>query len=128
MIHCAIVGRGWSAGRHARVLRRVEQSELVRVVVKPGRPRQIPATFGAVGVTERLDEVLNDPAVDAVVVCTSPDTHLEIAEAVLHAGKHLMIEKPVGLRPERIPQLERLAETQGLTVMVCPAPEPRECG
>jgi predicted dehydrogenase len=118
MIHCAIVGSGWSARRHARVLRRVEQSELVRVVVQPGLPPELPAAFGAVGVTDCLDDVLADPAVDAVVVCTPPDTHLKIAEAVLHAGKHLVIEKPVGLHPERIPQLERLAETQGLTVMV----------
>ncbi|MEU1026827.1 Gfo/Idh/MocA family oxidoreductase, partial [Streptomyces sp. NPDC005904] len=118
MIHCAIVGSGWSAGRHARVLRRVEQSELVRVVVEPGQSVRLPADFGSPQVTDRLDDALTDGDVDAVVVCTPPDTHLGIAEAVLRAGKHLIVEKPVGLRPERIPALERLAEERGLAVMV----------
>ncbi|MEU2679574.1 Gfo/Idh/MocA family oxidoreductase [Streptomyces sp. NPDC007107] len=118
MIHCAIVGSGWSAGRHARVLRRVEQSELVRVVVEPGQSSHLPAVFGSPLVTDRLDDALNDPGIDAVIVCTPPDTHLAIAEAVLRAGKHLVVEKPVGLRPERIPALESLAQERGLTVMV----------
>lgn len=118
MIHCAIVGSGWSAGRHARVLRRVGQSALVRVVVEPGQPARLPPVFGAPRVTDRLEDALTDPGVDAVIVCTPPDTHLDIAEAVLRAGKHLVIEKPVGLRPERIPDLERLAARRGLAVMV----------
>ncbi len=46
MIQCAIVGSGWSAGRHARVLRRVEQSQLARVVVEPSTPTRLPADFG----------------------------------------------------------------------------------
>ncbi|MFD3998164.1 Gfo/Idh/MocA family protein [Streptomyces sp. NPDC058548] len=118
MIRYAIVGSGWSAGRHARVLNRVERGELVRVVVEPGTPRRVPADFGTAGVTDHLDDVLTDPAVDAMVVCTPPDTHLEIAEAVLRADKHLVIEKPVGLRPDGIPRLAELAQTRGLTVMV----------
>lgn len=118
MIQCAIVGSGWSAGRHARVLRRVEQSQLARVVVEPGTPTRLPADFGGVAATDRLDDVLTDPEIDAVVVCTPPDTHLEIAEAALRAGKHLVIEKPVGLAPDHIRPLAHLADARGLTVMV----------
>ncbi|MYV64982.1 Gfo/Idh/MocA family oxidoreductase [Streptomyces sp. SID2131] len=118
MIRYAIVGSGWSAGRHARVLSRVGRAELVRVVVEPGTPLRVSADFGTAAVTDRLDDVLADPAVDAVVVCTPPDTHLEIAEAVLRADKHLVVEKPVGLRPDGVPRLAELAESRGLTVMV----------
>ena len=40
-------------------------------------------------------EMLADPAIDAVMVLTPPDTHAEHAELVLRAGKHVMIEKPL---------------------------------
>ena len=42
-------------------------------------------------------ELLDDPSIDVVHVCTPNRTHVEIATAVLEAGKHLVLEKPVAL-------------------------------
>ena len=43
------------------------------------------------------DRILNDPAVDAVFVCTSTDTHATLIEAAAAAGKHIFCEKPIAL-------------------------------
>ncbi|NGO71085.1 FAD-dependent oxidoreductase, partial [Streptomyces sp. SB3404] len=120
MIRCAIVGTGDSARRHARVLRRVRSMALTHVVVAPGGRLSAPDMFdsAAVTVTDRLADVLEDPRVDAVLVCSPPHTHLDSAESVLEADKHLVVEQPVGLRPERIPALERRARERELVAMV----------
>ncbi|MBI2913196.1 MAG: inositol 2-dehydrogenase [Chloroflexi bacterium] len=41
-------------------------------------------------------ELLNDPAIDAVAVCSPPQTHGQIIEAAAAAGKHIFCEKPLG--------------------------------
>lgn len=41
------------------------------------------------------DELIADPEVDGVIVCTPPSTHFELARAVLAAGKPLLLEKPM---------------------------------
>ncbi|MGH2714317.1 MAG: Gfo/Idh/MocA family protein [Thermoleophilaceae bacterium] len=53
--------------------------------------RRYPATRP----TTRLEDVLEDPAVDAVVVATPVFTHFDLAHASLAAGKHTFVEKPL---------------------------------
>jgi predicted dehydrogenase len=74
-----------------------------------------------VRVYEDLDEVLGDPAVEIVSLCTPDHLHVEHAEAVLAAGKHLLLEKPVALEPEgavRLLPVVRAARERGLSVCV----------
>lgn len=47
-------------------------------------------------------EMLADPAIDAVLVCSSTDTHAEISIAAAKAGKHIFCEKPVDLSIEKV--------------------------
>jgi predicted dehydrogenase len=49
-----------------------------------------------------LDELLADPAVSAVSICTPSGAHLEPAVAAAAAGKHVMVEKPVEVTVERV--------------------------
>lgn len=44
--------------------------------------------------------LLADPGVEAVSICTHTSTHVDLAIAALRAGKHVLVEKPVSLRPE----------------------------
>jgi predicted dehydrogenase len=46
-------------------------------------------------VTTRIERVLADPAVDAVIIATPVDTHYSLAAQVLEAGKHVFVEKPL---------------------------------
>ncbi|MEL7239210.1 MAG: Gfo/Idh/MocA family oxidoreductase, partial [Planctomycetota bacterium] len=42
-------------------------------------------------------ELLADGDIDLVSICTRTDTHVELACAAMHAGKHVLVEKPVAL-------------------------------
>ena len=51
--------------------------------------------------TTRLEDVLEDPGVQAVFMLTPPDSHLEIVRAAARAGKHILLEKPLDVKLER---------------------------
>ncbi len=40
-------------------------------------------------------EILNDPEIDAVIICSSTDTHSKISIEVAERGKHIFCEKPI---------------------------------
>ena len=44
--------------------------------------------------TNDLDLVLNDPEIAGIFLCTSPQSHFQLAQKILTAGKHLFVEKP----------------------------------
>ena len=54
--------------------------------------------FGGVAYPS-LDDVLGDPAVDAIVNLTFPAVHAEVTTAALNAGKHVHSEKPLAADP-----------------------------
>ena len=58
-----------------------------------------------------LDEALASPEVDAVYLCTPVALHVPHAIRALEAGKHVLVEKPVGLTYDQAMQLVRVAET-----------------
>src|SRR5690625_1424456 len=45
--------------------------------------------------TTRLDDILDDDQIDAVIILTPPATHLELAADCFNAGKHVLLEKPI---------------------------------
>src|SRR3954467_15978069 len=63
----------------------------------PGRAQDAAQQFGYASATRDSRDVLEDPRVAAVSVTAPNFLHREIGTAVAQAGKHLWIEKPVGL-------------------------------
>jgi UDP-N-acetyl-2-amino-2-deoxyglucuronate dehydrogenase len=54
---------------------------------------------------DRLETILEDRSVDAVLVLTPPNTHLEIVERCAAAGKHVLLEKPLEISTEKAARL-----------------------
>ncbi|QZY57507.1 inositol 2-dehydrogenase [Crassaminicella profunda] len=52
--------------------------------------------------TKDYKEILNDPEIDAVLICSSTDTHAQISIEAARAGKHIFCEKPVDLSVEKV--------------------------
>ncbi|CRK60335.1 oxidoreductase, Gfo/Idh/MocA family [Alloactinosynnema sp. L-07] len=82
------------------------------------RARRVLGEYSTVKVSDSLDEVLADPAVDAVAIATPAKTHLPVAMAALEAGKHVLVEKPLAATYAEGKQLVDAADERGLTLML----------
>lgn len=65
--------------------------------------------------TSNLDDLLKDPEIDLVCVCTSTD-HYACAKAVLESGKHCLVEKPFVSSSQQAKELFTLAKEKGLVI------------
>jgi myo-inositol 2-dehydrogenase/D-chiro-inositol 1-dehydrogenase len=63
-------------------------------------------------------ELIEDPHVDAVVICSPTDTHSQIIQQSAQAGKHVFCEKPVDLSPEKINESIKVVEKTGVKFQV----------
>lgn len=64
-----------------------------------------------------LDDLLSDAAVDIVYVGTPHSTHVDIAIAALEAGKHVLVEKPMGVDAADVERLASAARVSGRFAM-----------
>ncbi|WP_407111602.1 Gfo/Idh/MocA family protein [Streptomyces sp. DSM 116494] len=104
----AVVGFGWMGRVHTQAYARVRhhypqlalRPELVTVAEEvPGRAEEAAAQFGFASTARDWREVAADPRVRAVSITAPNFLHREIGVAMAAAGKHIWIEKPVGLGP-----------------------------
>ncbi|MFE7030532.1 Gfo/Idh/MocA family protein [Streptomyces sp. NPDC057621] len=102
----AVVGFGWMGRVHTQAYARVlhhfpglsVRPELIAVADEvPGRAEEAAARYGFATAARDWREVAADPRVQAVSVAAPNFLHREIGVAMAEAGKHLWIEKPVGL-------------------------------
>ena len=68
--------------------------------------------------TTRLEDILEDASVKAVLVLTPPNTHLDIVERAARAGKHVLVEKPLEIDLDRATRLVQACEAAGVTLAV----------
>ena len=66
---------------------------------------------------ESFDELIDAPALDAIVIATPVPTHYALAKQALEAGKHVFVEKPPAMRGEEMEELVAIAEERDLTLM-----------
>ncbi|MCI3245645.1 Gfo/Idh/MocA family protein [Streptomyces spinosisporus] len=102
----AVVGFGWMGRVHTQAYARLLhhyprlglRPQLVTVAEEvPGRAEEAAAQFGFAATTRDWREVAKDPRVQAVSITAPNFLHREIGVAMAEAGKHIWIEKPVGL-------------------------------
>ena len=67
---------------------------------------------------ERLETILEDRSVDAALVLTPPNTHLELVERCAAAGKHVLLEKPLEVSTESAERLVRASRKRGIKLGV----------
>ena len=68
--------------------------------------------------TNRLEDILEDASVKAVLVLTPPNTHLDIVQRAAGAGKHVLVEKPLEIDLDRATRLVQACEAAGVTLAV----------
>jgi UDP-N-acetyl-2-amino-2-deoxyglucuronate dehydrogenase len=91
-----IVGLGMAVTPHAKSMRDLKDRVEVAYAYSPSAERRKKfAERFAFPQCDRLETILDDRSVDAVLVLTPPNTHLEIVERCAAAGKHVLLEKPL---------------------------------
>ena len=90
-----------------------DRVEIISVAGRnPERTRAFGERFG-VPTTTDVDAVLQDPRVEAVLVLTPPNAHLEIAERCFAQGKHVLLEKPLEVSMDRAERLVAAGRVAG---------------
>jgi predicted dehydrogenase len=102
-----LAGRGWAEA--GPVVARSERSREALAQLRPG-----------IRAVDRMDELLEDGDVEVVVLLTPPDTHAELAERLLAAGRHVVCEKPLAGDPATAAGLFAMAEDAGLMLLAAP--------
>ncbi|MFF2753341.1 Gfo/Idh/MocA family protein [Psychrobacillus sp. NPDC058041] len=82
------------------------------------RAAQKAEQYGIPQVYQSLNEVFEDPEIDAVSICTWNNTHAEISIAALNGGKHVLVEKPLSLNVEEALRVQEAVEKSGKVFQV----------
>jgi predicted dehydrogenase len=116
-LRLAIVGLGYWGPNLARNLARVGELAWACDLSEDNRNRYA-RLYPETHMTADLDELLADPALDAVAIATSVPTHHPLGMRVLAAGKHLFVEKPLALSTTEARELVEAAEAADRRLMV----------
>ena len=107
----AVVGLGYWGPNLLRVLAE-DASVAVRWICDRDRGRlaRFHRRYPATRPTSQVQEALDDPEVEAVVIATPVFTHFDLASASLSSGKHTFVEKPLAPSSQLADQLIALAD------------------
>jgi len=113
-IRCGIIGCGSILPWHANPLQRIEGAHLVAVsdTVKE-RAKEAGKTYG-VDAYQDYRQMLKRDDLDVVHICTISGTHGAIGLDAISAGKHVLIEKPIEIKLDRIDALIKAAHENGV--------------
>ena len=119
-IRTAIVGTGFMGRVHLEAVRRLEFVEAAAVVGRNAEAaRRLGGGFSIPVITTDYREILRDPKIDAVHICTPNAQHFPMAKSALAAGKHVLCEKPLATTIEEGEELVSLARHQRARNCVC---------
>jgi predicted dehydrogenase len=116
-IAAAVVGYGYWGPNLARNLFERPEFELRTLCDRDPAQRELFSRRYAADVTGRLEDILEDPEIEAVVIATPPSTHYAIAKAAMEAGKHVLVEKPMATNLDDAIDLADIAAATGLVLM-----------
>lgn len=120
-IGVAIQGAGWVAGEHIKSYQKNPHTQVVAICSRTREGAEAKAR--AAGLTDAkiytsYTEMLADPNVQAVSLCTPPNLHPEETIRAAEAGKHLLIEKAVANDPKSLGAMRRAVEQAGVKTVV----------
>ncbi|MFO0984493.1 MAG: Gfo/Idh/MocA family oxidoreductase [Planctomycetota bacterium] len=116
-----IIGYGWVAGAHITAINQTRQARVA--AIWSSRPQDAGALSQKHGCEltcyTELEQMLRDPVIDVVAICSYPQQHAEHAIAAARAGKHVIIEKPLALAWADCKRIARAVQDAGVKTCVC---------
>lgn len=114
-LRVAVIGTGFVGRVHVENIRRQADAAVVAIA---DQTEEIAAGFGrSLGVartTGNYRDLLDDPSIDAVHICTPNKTHYPIAKDAIEAGKNVICEKPLAMTAAEASRLVALARSRNV--------------
>ncbi|MFM9124767.1 MAG: Gfo/Idh/MocA family protein [Actinomycetota bacterium] len=118
-VRVGIVGLGYWGPNIARALASTPGCELAWACdLDAGNRARLEGRYPGTVLTDRFEDLLEDAALDAVVVATGAPSHHAIGMRVLEAGKHAFVEKPLALAVDDARALVDAAAARDRVLMV----------
>lgn len=119
MIRIGIIGCGHWGTNHVRIFY-LSKGAKVKVCCdkNPDRLKALCETYPDLTTVTDYNKVINDKAIDAVVIATPTATHYQLVKASLLNGKHVLCEKPLTIKKEESRELMALARKKRRILMV----------
>lgn len=119
-LRTAVIGTGFVGRVHVEAIRRLGFVDIAAIVdVNVAQAERYAKEFGAEKGVADYKEVLADPTIDAVDICTPNAYHAPISKAALEAGKHVICEKPLATSSAAAAELVSLASAKKLRNCTC---------
>lgn len=120
-LNIGIVGLGWVAGAHIETFKNVQGANVTAVCSRRVlNETDLEKEYGIpIKAYQNFDEMLKDPLLDVIDICTPHPYHAEQAIAVAKAGKHLIIEKPIALNYKDAKAVSNAIREAGVLACVC---------
>ncbi|MBP1934560.1 Gfo/Idh/MocA family protein [Ammoniphilus resinae] len=117
-IKVAVIGAGRVGNSHIQaILKSPEQIELGGIVEQQAALANETAKTNNTRAFYSVEEALSNTDIDAYVVCLPHHLHYPIGKQILEAGRHVLIEKPLGIHLREVRDLIQTAEKHGVYVM-----------
>ena len=115
----AIIGCGAISHANAEAIKKSVNARLVYAMdVNPASAKSFGEKY-SIPFTSQLEEVLSAREVDAVFICTPHYLHAPIAEQAAEAGKHVIVEKPMGANLADSRRIVEACNKAGVKLSVC---------
>ena len=115
VINLGFVGCGRvTETRHLPALRKLADAKVIAIAdIDDVCVKRVADSFGISRCYSSLQDLLKDPDIEAVAVCVPAQFHVELSLAVLEAGKHLFVEKPLALSLDKANAYRKRQVTPG---------------
>lgn len=121
MVRIGIIGAGRIGKVHITSISTRIKDAVIKTVADPYMNEETKLWAKSMGVahaTKDYKEIIDDPEIDAVLICSSTDTHSPISLEAIRAGKHVFCEKPIDHDVEKIKEVVAALEGTGLKYQV----------
>ncbi|MBQ7740821.1 MAG: inositol 2-dehydrogenase [Eubacterium sp.] len=115
-----IIGAGRIGQVHAKsITYHIPQAEIIAIsdIFVEGA-KKVAEELGIENYYQDYHEILNNPEIEAVLICSSTDTHADIACEAAQAGKHIFCEKPVDLTVAKIKKVIDAVNKAGVKLQI----------
>ena len=119
-INVGVIGAGRIGTLHIEhIAQNIPDAQLVAICsLDRGRADSLAAQFNVPKVTDDYTTLLADTQIDAVLICSSTDTHAQISQEAAEAGKHIFCEKPISFELAQIDETLAIVEKTGVKFQV----------